>query len=106
MLVKHSKNYAMNMAFCINILFHIPLNKMASLKEMANCMIQSKNLPSNFWVEAVNRANYIQNQMPHKAVLHMTLEEAWTHVKPDVSTFKVFGSAAWTLIPNENHKAL
>ena len=74
--------------------------KNRTLKEMANCMIQSKNLPSNFWAEAVNCANYIQNQMPHKAVLHMTPEEAWSHIKPDVSTFRVFGSAAWALIPN------
>ena len=77
-----------------------------TLKEMANCMIQSKNLPSNFWAKAVNCANYIQNWMPHKEVLHMTPEEAWSHVKPDVSTFKVFGSVAWALIPNEKRKAL
>ena len=69
-------------------------------------MIQSKNLPSNFWVEVVSCANYIQNQMPHKAVLHMTLEEASNHVKHDVSTFKVFVSGAWELIPNEKRKAI
>lgn len=39
-------------------------------------------------------------------MLHMTLEESWIHVKPDVSTFKVFGSAAWALIPNEKREAL
>jgi hypothetical protein len=44
--------------------------------------------------------------MPHKAVLHMTPEEAWSHVKPDVSTFRVFGSVAWALIPNEKCKAM
>lgn len=54
----------------------------------------------------MNCANYIQNRMPHKAVLHMTPEEDWSHVKPDVSTFKVFGSVARALIPNEKRKAL
>ena len=33
MLVKNSNTFAKNMAFCISILYHIPLNKMASLKE-------------------------------------------------------------------------
>jgi hypothetical protein len=60
----------------------------------------------SFWVEAVNCANYIQNWMPHREVLHMTPEEAWTHVKPNVSTFRVFGSPTWALIPDEKHKAM
>jgi len=69
-------------------------------------MIQSKDMAPSFWVEAVNCANYIQNQMPRKAVLHMIPEEAWSHVKPDVPTFRVFGSVAWALIPNEKSKAM
>lgn len=73
---------------------------------MANCMIHSKNMSSSFWAEEVNCANYIQNWMPHKAVLHMTPEEAWSHVKPDVSIFRVFGCAAWAIIPHEKHKAM
>jgi hypothetical protein len=36
----------------------------------------------------------------------MTPEEAWSHVKPDVSTFRVFGSPTWALIPDEKHKAM
>ena len=36
----------------------------------------------------------------------MTPEESWSHVKPYVSTFRVFGSASWALIPNEKRKAL
>jgi hypothetical protein len=51
-------------------------------------------------------ANYIQNRMPHKEMLHMTPGESWSHVKPDVPTFRVFGSAAWALIPNEKGKAM
>jgi hypothetical protein len=80
--------------------------KNRTLKEMANCMIQSKNMAPSFWAEAVNCANYIQNRMPHRAVLHKTPEEAWSHVKPDVSAFRVFGSPAWALIPVEKRKAM
>jgi hypothetical protein len=54
-----------------------------------------------FWVKAVNCANYIHNRMAHRSVLHFTQEEAWTHVNPNVSTFRIFGSATWALIPDE-----
>jgi hypothetical protein len=80
--------------------------KNMTLKEMANCMIQSKNMAPSFWVEAVNCANYIQNRMPHRAVLHKTPEEAWSHVKHDVYAFRVFGSPTWALILVEKHKAM
>ena len=69
-------------------------------------MIQSKNMEPTFWEEALNCANYIQNRMPHKALQDITPEEAWTHVKPDVSFFRVFCSLAWALIPSEEHKAM
>ena len=38
--------------------------KNRTLKEMANCMLQSKGLSLNFWVEAINCANYIENHTP------------------------------------------
>jgi hypothetical protein len=56
------------------------------------------------WAKVVNGANYIKNQMPHRLVLHMTLEEDWIHVKIDVSTFRVFGSPTWVLILYEKHQ--
>ena len=36
----------------------------------------------------------------------MTLEEAWTHVKLDVSTFRIFGSEALTFILDAQRKAM
>jgi hypothetical protein len=39
-------------------------------------------------------------------VLHMIKEEDWSHVNPNVSTFRVFGSLSWTLILDEKHKAM
>lgn len=47
-----------------------------TLKEMANCMMHSKDLPPILWVEAVNCVNYIQNCTSHKALDHMTPKEA------------------------------
>ena len=73
---------------------------------MAKCMIQSRSMDLCFWAEVVNCTNYVQNRMPHKAVQHMTPEEAWSHVKPDVSSFQVFGSEAWEFVPDAQRKAL
>jgi hypothetical protein len=52
---------------------------------MANCMIQSKGLSLNYWAKSINCANYIVNHTPTEALKHITLEEAWKKIKPDVS---------------------
>ena len=39
---------------------------------MANCMIQSKGLSLQYWVEAINCANYIVNHTPTKALKGIT----------------------------------
>jgi hypothetical protein len=80
--------------------------KNRTLKEMANCMIQSKGLSRKYWLEAINCANYIVNHTPTKALKNITPEEVWTKIKPDVSHFHVFGSIAWAHIPDEKRKAL
>ena len=73
---------------------------------MANCMLQSKGLSLCFWAEVINCANYIVNRTPTKVLKNITLEEAWSSIKLDVSHFHVFGSEAWAHIPDEKHKAL
>jgi transposase InsO family protein len=80
--------------------------KNRTLKEMANCMIQSKGLSLKYWAKAINCANYIINHSPTKVLKNITPEEAWTKIKPDVSHFRVFGSIAWAHIPDEKRKAL
>ena len=75
-----------------------------TLKEMANCMIQSTGLILQFWVETINCSNYIINRTHTKFLQCITPEEAWSKIKPDVSHFRVFGSEAWTHILDENIK--
>jgi hypothetical protein len=77
-----------------------------TLKEMANCMIQSKGLSLKYWEEAIKCENYIVNHTPTKALKNIRSEEAWTKIKPDVSHFHVFGNVAWAHIPDEKRKAL
>ena len=64
-------------------------------------MIQYKGLSLQYWVEAINCANYIVNHTSTKVLQGITLEEAWSKIKPDVSHFHVFGCEAWAHIPDE-----
>ena len=70
------------------------------------CMLQYKGLSLNFWAEVINCENYIVNHTPTKVLRNVTLEEAWSSIKPDVSQFRVFGSDGWAHIPDAKHKAL
>ena len=65
---------------------------------MANCMIQSKGLSLLYWAKAINFANYIVNHTLTKFLQGITMEEAWSKIKLDVSHFRVFGSEAWAHI--------
>ena len=69
-------------------------------------MIQSKGLSLQYWAKAINCANYIVNHTPTKVLQGITLEEAWSKIKPDVSHFRVFGSEAWDHIVDEKCKSL
>ena len=80
--------------------------KNRSLKEMANCMLHARDLPSKLWAEAINYATYIQNRVPHKGLKGVTPFEAWSGKKLEVTHFCIFGSRAWARIPSDKRKAL
>ena len=80
--------------------------KNRSLKEMANCMIEARDISPNLWDEAISCAAHIQNKSFHKSVKGMTPYEAWFGQNPNVSNFKIFGTRAWVRIPSEKRKAL
>ena len=46
--------------------------KNRTLKEMENCMIQSKGPSLQYWAEAINCANYIFNHTPTKFLQGIT----------------------------------
>ncbi|GJV97013.1 retrovirus-related pol polyprotein from transposon TNT 1-94 [Tanacetum coccineum] len=68
--------------------------------------IKSKNMPKEFWAEAVQCAVYIQNRCPHVKLVDKTPQESWSGVKPTISHFKVFGSVAYAHIPDQTRKKL
>ena len=64
--------------------------KNRTLKEMTNCMLQSKGIGLRFWEESINYANYIVNHTPTKVLKNITPQEAWSLIKSDVSHFSCF----------------
>ncbi|XP_058078468.1 uncharacterized mitochondrial protein AtMg00710-like [Magnolia sinica] len=68
---------------------------------MTQSRLKGKELPNEFWAEAVNTTIYILNRSPTKAVLNKTPFEAWHKWKPKVSYFKVFGCIAYSHIPSQ-----
>ena len=67
-------------------------------------MIQSKGLSLQYWAKAINCENYIVNSTPTKVLQGITLEEAWSKIKPDISHFLVFGCESWAHILMKNGK--
>ena len=80
--------------------------KNRSLKEMATCMMEAKNLPPKFWAKYINNESYIQNRVPHNHLDGITPFKSWSGHKPDVSHFEIFGSKAWARIPTKKRKDL
>jgi hypothetical protein len=69
-------------------------------------MLNEKNLPNYFWVEAVATIVYIMNRTTTTAVHGMTLEEKFTGKKPNVSHLKVFCYIAHVHVPDEKRSKL
>ncbi|KAA0065975.1 integrase [Cucumis melo var. makuwa] len=75
--------------------------KNRTIMEMVRSMLKAKNLPNEFWGDAVACTVYILNRAPTKSVPGMTPYEAWCGEKPSVSHLRVFGSIAYSHIPNQ-----
>jgi hypothetical protein len=76
------------------------------IAKITRAMLNEKNLPNYFWVEAVATIVYIMKQTPTTIVHGMTLEEKFTSKKLDVSHLRVFGSIAYVHVPNEKKSKL
>jgi len=75
-----------------------------TIVEMAHAMLSEANLPLSYWGFAVLYAVYIKNRSPHSALNRITPYQAKTGQLPDLSSIRVFGSSAYTLIPKEKRK--
>ncbi|KAL4383581.1 hypothetical protein GQ457_15G010250 [Hibiscus cannabinus] len=71
--------------------------KNRSILNMARSMPKAKNMPKEFWAEAV----YLSNRSPTKNVDNVTPQEAWSGRKPSVRHIRVFGSIAYAHVPDK-----
>ena len=58
---------------------------------MARSMLKAKDMPAEFWGEAVSTAVFILNRCPTKALKGQTPFEAWHGRKPNVAFLRTFG---------------
>jgi len=76
------------------------------IAKIARAMLNEKNLPNYFSVEALAIVVYIMNRTPTTAIHGMTLEEKFTCKKPNVSHLIVFGCIAYVHVPDEKRSKL
>ncbi|KAJ7961681.1 Retrovirus-related Pol polyprotein from transposon TNT 1-94 [Quillaja saponaria] len=80
--------------------------KNRTILNMARCLLKSKNMPKEFWAEAVSCAVYLSNRCPTKGVENQTPQEAWSGKKPNVSHLRIFGSIAYAHVPDQERSKL
>ncbi|KAM1401715.1 hypothetical protein ACFX2F_028829 [Malus domestica] len=74
--------------------------------EMAKCLMLEKEIPLEFWAEAVNTSVYILNSCPTKALNKKTPFEAYNGRKPGIKHLKVFGSLCYAHVPSQQRQKL
>ena len=72
------------------------------LQEMARTMLNQHELPTHFWVEAINTAYYTSNRTHMCPHTRKTCYELLKGKKPSVKYFRVFGSRCYVLKDHEN----
>ena len=61
--------------------------KNRTIMNMVRSILSEKQVPKNFWQEAVKWTVHVLNKSPIVVVKDMTLEEAWSGVKSNVDYF-------------------
>ena len=70
---------------------------------MARSMLKSKNMPKEFWTEAVDCAVYLSNRCYMRSVKDkdMTPQQVWKGKRPTITHLRVFGSIAYAHVDDE-----
>ena len=66
--------------------------KNRTMVSMVRAMLKAKDLPREFWGEAVSTAVYIINRSLTKSLQGQTPHEKWTRRRPSVDHMRIFGS--------------
>lgn len=75
--------------------------------ELARALIIDSEFPKSFWAEAISTAVYVRNRAPTNAHKEATTPyQKWYHCKPDISNLRVFGSLAYSHVPDQLRQKL
>jgi hypothetical protein len=74
--------------------------------DRSRTLLHTAGLPKSFWSEAASTAVYLLNRSPTSTLNRMTPYEAWTGMKPDLEHIRVFGSLAYTHVPQHKRDKL
>ena len=77
-----------------------------TIVEAARSMIYAKDLPLNFWAEAVNTAVYILNRTGPTAFEGKSPFELWFNRKPAINHLRIFGTECFVHIPDVKRRKL
>lgn len=68
-----------------------------TIVDMARCLLIQSGLPTMYWGEAINTANYLRNRCPSRSHEGMTPFELWFGKVPNLKHLKLFGAKAFVL---------
>lgn len=74
---------------------------MRTTTERTRCLLDDSQLPLRFWGEAVATAVYLENRSPEASLGLKTPYELWYGEKPSLGHLRIFGCAAYRLIPKQ-----
>ena len=78
-----------------------------TLKDLTRAMMLHKDVPQEFWADALVTAVYIRNRVTSRNIpSNTTPYSIWHGEKPDVSHMRVFGSKCWYKINSPGQRAL
>jgi hypothetical protein len=73
---------------------------------VARAMIHDQGLQMYLWAEAYGTTVYVQNRSPQWRLGDITLEEAFTREKPNISHLRMFGCPVYIHVPQEKRTKL
>ena len=68
--------------------------KNRTVMDMVRSMMKAKDMPKEFWAEAVACAVYVLNRCSSRSIKKQTPYEIWSGNKPNISYLRVFGCVA------------
>ncbi|KAJ1523172.1 hypothetical protein ONE63_001063 [Megalurothrips usitatus] len=72
-----------------------------SIMDGSRCMLFDSGLDKRFWAESVMCTVYLRNRSPSAPLKGIIPEEIWSGKAVDLSNLRIFGSAAYVLVPRE-----